>query len=234
MGLHLTDYAEELKQLLDTEQLHRGSREYDTRKISYRTLKRTFDIVASSAVILVGVVPGTILCVLIRWSTGGSPIYSQIRVGLYGRPFRIYKFRTMVADSDNVEKYFTPEQLARWQRERKVSDDPRITRLGRIMRSTSIDEFPNFINVLLGQMSTVGPRAITKDELRWYGRHAPELLSVNPGITGWWQVNGRNEATYQSGLRQKEELFYVRKKSLTLDCEILLKTIKSICFKTGV
>lgn len=233
LGSPLTDYPKELKQLLNAEQLSRDSRELDVRRTAYRTLKRAFDIVVSGAVILVGLLPSAILCALIWWSTNGSPIYSQTRVGLYGRPFRIYKFRTMVADSDNVEKYFTSEQLARWQRERKVDDDPRITRLGKFLRTTSIDEIPNFINVFIGQMSTVGPRAISEDELRWYGRDAKKLLSVTPGVTGWWQVTARNSATYESGDRQQSELHYIDQSSVWVDIRILALTLKTIVQGTG-
>lgn len=229
----LSDHIEEIRQLIETGQFHEGARKLDTRRMSYRVLKRTCDVIVSGTVILVGALPSIVLCVLIRWSTGGSPIYSQTRMGLYGRPFRIYKFRTMVADSDDVKKYFTTEQYVLWKRERKVDNDPRITRLGRILRSTSVDEFPNFINVFLGQMSTVGPRAIAEDELKWYGRRAPELLSVTPGITGWWQVTDRNDAMYETGARQHRELFYVSNASLAMDVRVIFMTIGAMFSRTG-
>lgn len=138
--------------------------------LHYRLIKRLFDIVFSLCVIVVGLIPGAILSILIIIDTKGTPIYSQERVGRGGKPFRIYKFRTMVADSDNVEKYFTPDQLEVWERERKVEDDPRITRFGRILRALSIDEFPQFINVLLSQISIIGPRVITYSELEHFGK----------------------------------------------------------------
>ena len=115
---------------------------------AYRICKRVFDIAFSVCVIAVGLGPGLILSAFIARDTGGSPIYTQERVGMGGRTFRIYKFRTMVADSDDVEKYLNSDQLAQWRLERKVDDDPRITPLGRKLRSTSVDEIPNFINVL--------------------------------------------------------------------------------------
>ena len=111
--------------------------------LHYRFIKRLFDIIFSTCVIVVGFVPGLILSLLIVLDTKGSPIYSQVRCGINGKPFRIYKFRSMVADSDDVEKYFSPEQLELWKRERKVDNDPRITPLGRMLRSLSIDEFPS-------------------------------------------------------------------------------------------
>ena len=142
----------------------------------------------------------------------------------YGRPFRIYKFRSMVADADDVEKYLSSEQLAEWHRERKVADDPRVTRLGRLIRSTSLDELPQFINVLFGQISVIGPRAITYDELGEFGEDAALLLSVDPGITGAWQCGPRNEATFENGLRQSIELDYARSASLSADVSIFFKT----------
>ena len=119
---------------------------------AYRICKRVFDIAFSVCVIAVGLGPGLILSAFIARDTGGSPIYTQERVGMGGRTFRIYKFRTMVADSDDVEKYLNSDQLAQWRLERKVDDDPRITPLGRKLRSTSVDEIPNFINVLKGDI----------------------------------------------------------------------------------
>ena len=113
-------------------------RSLDRRPLGYRFIKRAFDAAFSTTVIAVGLAPCVLLAIAIAVDTKGSPIYSQERVGRLGRPFRIYKFRSMVADADDVEKYLNAEQLAEWRRERKVDDDPRITRLGRIIRSTSL------------------------------------------------------------------------------------------------
>lgn len=218
---------------IDSEDFTRNSRALDDRGFGYRIVKRAFDLLVWTLVIVVGAVPGLLLAFFIWRSTGGTPIYSQTRVGQYGKRFRIYKFRTMVADSDNVEKYFTAEQLEVWERERKVDDDPRITRLGRILRATSLDELPNFVNVLIGQMSAIGPRAIDENELKWYGDNSSKLLSVPPGISGWWQVTDRNNATYQTGERQRLELEYLVKRSLQFDAEIVLKTLGVIFMRTG-
>ena len=138
----------------------------------------------------------------------------------------------MVADSDDVEKHLDPKQLERWRRERKVDDDPRVTKVGRFLRRTSLDELPQFLNVLAGQMSVVGPRPIVEEELAAYGDAAGELLSVKPGITGWWQVQARNDATYGDGSRQELELYYVRNASLAIDAKVFLRTF-SIMFGKG-
>lgn len=206
----------------------------DKRPFAYRFVKRGIDLVVSSFVILFGFIPAVILSILIALDTKGTPIYSQARVGRGGKPFKIYKFRSMVSDSDNVEKYFTPEQLEVWRSERKVDDDPRVTPLGRIIRKLSIDEFPQFINVFLGQISIVGPRVITYDELSHYGDDAALLLSVPQGISGAWQCGPRNLATFENGMRQRIELDYARRSSLRRDAHIFFKTF-SVMFveRTG-
>ena len=202
--------------------------------LPYRFAKRAFDIMFSVVVIVVCFIPGLFLSIAVAISTKGSPFYTQNRIGQNGKRFRMYKFRTMVADSDNIEKYFTPKQLDEWHTEHKVKNDPRITPLGRFLRRTSIDEIPNFLNVFTGQMSVVGPRAITKGELHWFGDSVDEMLSVPAGITGWWQVESRNDATFKSGERQKLEMFYVRHASLSLDFHIMLRTARAMVSGTGV
>lgn len=200
-------------------------RELDSRPLPYRFLKRAFDIAFSGCVCLVGLVPGAILSVAIALDTKGSPLYSQECVRRGGRPFRIYKFRSMVADADNVEKYLDASQLEEWKRERKVTGDPRITRLGRFIRKTSLDEMPQFINVLKGDMSVIGPRAITYDELGSFApADAARLLSVPQGITGAWQAGPRNTATFENGERQRVELSYVSEASLGTDLRVFLGT----------
>lgn len=212
-----------------------GSREFatecrrlDRRPPTYRLAKRVFDVAFSAFAITVGVVPCLLLAAAIALDTKGSPLYSQVRAGRNGLPFRLYKFRSMVADADNVEKYLTEEQLASWKRERKVCDDPRVTRLGRFIRKTSLDELPQFINVLLGNISVIGPRPITYDELAEFGNDVALLLSVEPGITGAWQCGPRNEASFDNGRRQTIELSYVRDACVRLDATIFFSTFRAM------
>lgn len=201
-------------------------RQLDHRSLGYRFIKRAFDIVFSAGVIVVGFVPCALLSVAIAFDTMGSPIYTQERVGRLGKPFRIYKFRTMVADADDVEKYLDAEQLAQWHRERKVDNDPRITRLGAVLRKTSLDELPQFVNVLKGQMSVIGPRVISYDELANYDpEDVPVLLSVSQGITGPWQAGPRNEASFDNGQRQAIELAYARRPSVREDLKVFFSTL---------
>lgn len=200
---------------------------------AYRMAKRLFDVVFSAVVLVVLCIPCILIALLIYLETKAAPFYREERVGQFGRLFKIIKFRTMVADSNDLEKYLTPEQIAQMKRERKIPNDPRVTRIGKLLRKYSIDEIPQFANVLLGEMSVVGPRAITAGELHWFGDRVDELLSVPCGITGLWQVARRNDATFASGERQRLELGYVRQASFMFDLKICFYTIFSIFRTTG-
>jgi len=188
-----------------------------------------FSLLAISVFLL----PGVILALIIGLQTKANPIYTQDRVTYRGKIFKIAKFRSMVADSDDVEKYLSPKQMMIWRRERKIDQDPRVTRLGKWLRATSLDELPQFINVLLGDMSIVGPRAVTEDELKWFGTDRGLLLSMRAGMTGLWQTGERNGATFVTGERQRIELEYVRKACFLLDLTIIWKTVFVMLNKTG-
>lgn len=202
--------------------------------LGYRFIKRLFDIVFSALAIIIGIIPTIILCILVAVDTKGAPFFLQDRVGKNGRDFKIVKFRTMVADAEDFDKYFNEEQLTIWELEHKLDDDPRVTKIGRFLRKYSIDEMPNFLNVFIGQMSVVGPRAITREELEFFGDDADLMLSVPAGVTGWWQVSSRNDATFESGERQELELYYARNASLALDAKIFIKTFSSVFGGTGI
>lgn len=202
-------------------------------KIYRNVVKRAIDIVVSLLIVILAVIPGAILSLVISLQSRGAPIYTEERLGLNGKPFKLLKFRSMFADADDVEKYFSSEQLKEWQTERKVDNDPRVTKVGRFLRKTSLDEFPQFVNVLKGDMSIVGPRPIVVEELVNYGDRADEFLSCRPGVTGWWQVEARNKADYASGRRQELELYYVRHASFTLDWNIFVRTFGAVFHGTG-
>ena len=210
-----------------------GDVEVREKPLYYRFVKRAFDIAFSSCVIVVGFVPGLVLSAFIVADTKGSPIYHSTRIGRHGRYFKILKFRSMVADADNLEKYFTLEQLNQWHREHKVDGDPRITKLGAFLRSSSIDEIPQFVNVFLGQMSTVGSRAVSAEEVEYFGKGKDLLLSLRPGITGLWQTGPRNAATFETGLRQEFELMYAKNACLKLDAKLFFQTFKTMVERTG-
>ena len=195
----------------------------------YLAVKRLFDIVFSLAVCVVLAIPVAIICLAICIDSPGKPFFRQERVGQFGRKIRIIKLRTMVPDAHtNPERYMTPEQLAVWKREQKVDDDPRLTRMGKWLRRSSLDELPQFLNVLTGQLSVIGPRPVTEKETREFGAARDEFLSCKPGITGWWQVISRNDSTWEDGSRQLIELFYVRHQSFALDTRIFVRTFKAM------
>lgn len=187
--------------------------------LAYRFLKRLFDFVFSLCVSVVLVIPVAIVCAFICLESPGNPLYAQERVGKGGKTIKIRKLRSMVADAGNVQKYLSSEQLHQWEVERKVDDDPRITKVGQFIRKCSIDEVPQFLNVLNGDLSVIGPRPITRDELEQHfsDEEKAELLSVQPGITGLWQATDRNAATFESGLRQTIELHYVHNRCFRMD-----------------
>lgn len=191
----------------------------------YRACKRGFDIAFSICVLAVAAVPGAVLALAICAESPGGPMFRQSRVGRGGREIRIWKLRSMFADAhEHPERYLDCEQMAQWRREQKVDGDPRVTRVGRFIRKTSLDEVPQFVNVLAGDMSVVGPRPVTPEETWEFGADRDEALSVRPGITGWWQVSARNEATWADGSRQALELEYVRNQGFLMDARCLLGT----------
>ncbi len=167
-------------------------------------------------------------------ATGGKPIFRQERIGQDGKPFKIYKFRTMRADAaEQLEQILDTDPAAReeWERDRKLKDDPRITQVGSFLRRTSLDELPQLINVLRGQMSLVGPRPIIEEEIVAYGEYIDYYQQVRPGITGLWQVSGRNELSYSE--RVQLDVWYVRNWSLELDLIILTKTFVAVLLRKG-
>jgi lipopolysaccharide/colanic/teichoic acid biosynthesis glycosyltransferase len=191
-----------------------------------RLLKRGGDIVFSLLVLCLGSPLFLLLAVLVKFSSRGSVFYCQRRIGRGYRGFGCLKFRTMRSDADRVLAAMLeadPTLRAEFERDHKLKRDPRITPLGKFLRRSSLDELPQFINVLRGEMSVVGPRPIVWDELRRYGRNMDEVLSVRPGLTGLWQVSGRNNLTYRTRVRL--DLTYVRNRSFWLDLGIVLRTI---------
>lgn len=195
----------------------------------YLVCKRAFDVLFSAVVCIALAIPVALACLAIAIDSPGKPFFRQERIGKGGRPIRIFKLRTMVADAhEHPERYMTPEQLEVWRREQKLDDDPRVTRVGRLLRRTSLDELPQFLNVLIGDLSVIGPRPVTLEETYEYGDARDEVLACKPGITGWWAVTDRNDSTWESGERQARELFYVRHQSFGLDARVFVKTFKAM------
>lgn len=193
--------------------------------------KRLFDIVLS----LVALVPAVLivlpLMALIALD-GRAPIYTQRRVGRGGRVFRMFKLRTMVADADEIlESYLArnPEARAEWEETQKLKNDPRITFLGTVLRKSSVDELPQLLNVLLGQMSLVGPRPMMVGQEDIYPGRA--YYEMRPGITGYWQISERNETSFSQ--RADYDAAYFRELSFTTDVKILARTVAVVVKATG-
>ena len=202
--------------------------------LPYRVAKRVFDVCFFFFFFAVLFVPSIALGAAISLESPGGPMFRQKRIGKDGREIRIFKFRSMYSDAhENPGKYLSEAQMAQWKREQKVDDDPRITKIGKFIRKTSLDEVPQFINVLIGDMSVVGPRPVTLAETYEFGDSRDEVLSVRPGITGWWQVTDRNNATWENGRRQELELWYVRHMGVATDFRVLARTLGVMLRGTG-
>ena len=174
------------------------------------------------------------ICLAIRFSGPGDVLFRHTRMGRDGNLFTCYKFRTMHPDSDKLlEALLTRDAQARdeWSRDQKLRSDPRVTWAGRFLRRTSLDELPQIFNVLLGDMSIVGPRPIVAQEAGRYGRYINDYCSIRPGITGLWQVSGRNSTTYRR--RVACDVTYARSKSLATDLMIIARTIPTVLIGRG-
>ena len=199
----------------------------------YLFLKRLIDIVGSGLGILILIPVFLIIGILIKLEDPkGSVFFSQKRNGLNGKEFNMYKFRSMVHNAEDLlESLMSKNEMD--GPVFKIKDDPRITKIGNILRKLSLDELPQLFNILKGDISIVGPRPIVEKETQIYGDDVEKLLSVKPGLTGYWQAYARNNATYESGERQKMEMYYVEHNSLWLDIKILFKTVISVIKKEG-
>ena len=213
--------------------------EVKPRKISkfYRFGKRVWDIFFSIILLLLTSPIIIVVFIILAFCGNGAPIYADKRVGKNGKIIKVLKFRSMFKDADdNPKKYLNDEQYEQFIKERKVDNDPRITKFGKIIRKTSVDELPQLLNILGGSMSTVGNRPITIQELEANYKEEQQkiFLSARPGLTGWWQVSGRNNVEYYNGERQKLELEYFEKRSIGFDIKIMFKTIPAVLKQKGV
>lgn len=208
----------------------------EVRKVLYKVVKRLIDILGGlvGCVLLVPITMAVYIARKVLKEDDGPMFYEHLRYGKDGKKFRIYKFRSMCIDADKrLKEYLEQNEEARieFEENHKLKDDPRITKLGKFIRKTSIDELPQFVNVLKGDMSLIGPRPIVDGEIEKYGENKDKFLSVRPGLTGYWAANGRSDITYEE--RMKMELYYVDNISFKLDIQIFFKTIISVMKKEG-
>lgn len=202
----------------------------DKKKI-YKAIKRTMDILISSIASILLIPFFIIIYILIKIDSKGSVFFKHTRIGKNGKIIKIYKFRTMKENAEEMIKNFTPEQMKEWKENYKLSNDPRVTRIGKVLRKTSLDELPQIFNILKGELSIVGPRPVIEEELEKYGNNKEKFLSVTPGLTGNWAANGRSCTSYED--RMKLELYYVDNISLRLDVKIFVKTFFKVLKKEG-
>lgn len=210
-------------------------KDWDNSRLAYRTAKRAFDIVFSGCVLAVIAIPSLVLAAAIRLESEGNPFYSQIRVGQTHRDgslstIRMWKFRSMFKDADKrlVELKGQNEIAGAMF---KMRDDPRVTKIGRFIRKHSIDEFPQFLNVFLGQMSVVGPRPPLPNEVAEYTEYDLQRLAVKPGITGWWQVTERNSTGFDGMVRR--DLEYIANRGIFTDLKIVVLTVIEVITGKG-
>ncbi len=203
---------------------------------AYDVSKRVFDILMSSLALLLLSPLLLVLSLIVKFSSKGTVFFKDHRIGKEGKRITVLKFRSMYSDAEsNIRKYLNEEQMKTWSIERKLDNDPRITKIGRFLRKTSLDELPQLFNIFTGDLSFVGPRPITKIELEEnYTRYQrKKLLSVTPGLTGYWQVYGRSDVDYKSGERQKEELAYLPKRSFFFDLKLIFLTVPAVLKHKG-
>ncbi len=201
------------------------------KSIGYLAVKRGFDIIcAFLALVVLSPIFIVIMVAICVDDPKGGPFFCQKRVGRGGKDFTLIKFRSMRRNSDDLESVLTKEELETYRNEFKLARDPRITRLGAVLRKSSLDELPQFINILKGDMSLVGPRPLLREELesKYAPAEIPVLVSVRPGLTGAWQVSGRNGCTYESGERQRTELRYVEERCVSEDIKIMARTVAAV------
>lgn len=211
----------------------------DNKKIGIcieKDIKRLFDIFVGliGTLLLIPITIGIYIAKKILKEDNGPIFYDQLRIGKNGKYFKLYKYRSMIVGADDILKeYLKNNEEARieFEKNQKLKNDPRITKLGKILRKTSLDEFPQFINILKGDMSLVGPRPIVDREVKLFGDKMKTVHSVRPGLTGYWAANGRSDITYDQ--RVEMEAYYAENFSLLLDIKIIFKTIKSVIKKEG-
>ena len=195
-------------------------------KRAYLVAKRVLDIVVAFVALMLALIPMAVIVLLIRLESPGPAIYVHNRIGKNGKPLQLLKFRSMLKNADQMIDSFSPEEKAEWEANYKLENDPRITKIGKFLRKSSLDELPQLINVLKGELSIVGPRPVVEEELERYGDQRAKFLSVTPGLTGYWQAYARSTCTYEE--RVEMELYYVDNANFWWDIKIMFATVGAV------
>jgi Undecaprenyl-phosphate galactose phosphotransferase WbaP len=197
-------------------------------------LKRILDIVVASLLLVLALPFAIVIALAIMLEQRGPVLFAHTRIGKGKRRFRLWKFRSMVVDADDMlarHLMAHPDDLAEWRDTHKLKDDPRVTRVGRLLRRSSLDELPQLINVLRGDMSMVGPRPIVEEEIPKYGPVFPLYAQILPGLTGLWQVSGRTHTSYRR--RTELDMKYMKNRTTWMDVLVLLKTVRVVLVGRG-
>lgn len=197
----------------------------------YIKIKRVIDVILASVALILLSPLFAIIAIAIKIDSKGPVFFAHKRIGKNGKIIKLYKFRSMVINAEELIKSFTPEQMKEYKENYKLANDPRITKVGKFLRKTSLDELPQLINIINGDLSIIGPRPVVADELEKYGVNKDKFLSVTPGLTGYWAANGRSNTTYEQ--RMEMELYYIDNLSLKMDIKVFFKTILSVLKKEG-
>lgn len=203
----------------------------DKENVLYPVVKRIFDVFFCLIALLILWPILVLISIVIKIDSNGPSIYKHERLGKNGKIFSIYKFRTMFSNADEIFNSFTKEQIEEYEKNYKLNDDPRITKVGDFLRKTSLDELPQILNILKGDMSIIGPRPVILKEIDKFGDLKDKYLSVLPGLTGWWACNGRSCTTYDE--RIDFEMYYIDNQSLKLDIKCFFRTILAVIKKDG-
>ena len=230
--MHTIEESEDYIQPKDRYNIIKTENKDNTKvKNTYLIVKRLLDIVLSFVGMILLLPISIIISIIIKFDSKGPIFFRHKRIGEDGKIIYIYKFRTMCQNAEEMIKKFTPEQMKEFKTYYKLEKDPRITKVGNFLRKSSLDELPQMLNIFRGDLSIVGPRPVIPNELEKYGEDKERFLSVKPGLTGYWQANGRSNTTYDE--RIKMELYYVDNRSLWLDTKIFFKTFKAVFKKEG-
>lgn len=197
----------------------------------YLISKRIMDIILALIALIISIPLFLILAILVKLDSKGPVFYGHTRKGKNRSDIKIYKFRTMYSNSDEIFENFSEEQKKEYYENFKLDNDPRVTKLGGFLRKTSLDELPQLLNVLKGDLSLIGPRPIVEKEISKYGEYADKFFSVIPGITGYWQANGRSDTSYDERIQM--DMYYIDNRSFMMDIKIILKTVISVIKKEG-
>ena len=197
----------------------------------YIKIKKVIDCILSAIALIVLSPIYLIIAIAVKIDSPGPVFFLHTRIGKDGKIIKIYKYRTMVTNAEELIKQFTPEQMKEYKENFKLENDPRITKVGKFLRKTSLDELPQLMNILKEDLALIGPRPVVKSELEKYGENTEKFLSVTPGLTGNWAASGRSNTTYEE--RMEMELWYVDNISFITDVKIFFKTIIAVIKKEG-